>query len=120
MVVSVISMSMFIIILQNWKNYATSTAIFPQQNAAANAQGGDAASDKSTNQRPPSSKPANQSAVATLPAANERLADTPAAAPAAAAAQTGGAHYVPLTGDVEKDKKIKNLSKVSDRHPIHT
>ena len=83
-------------------------------------QDGDAASDKPPNQRPASSKPANQSAVATPPAANERLADTPAAAPAAAAAQTGGAHYVPLTGDVEKDKKIKNLSKVSDRPPIHT
>ena len=88
---------------------------FPQQNAAANAQGGDAAaSDKPANQRLASSKPANQSAAAHPPSANERLADTPAAAPAAAAAQTGGAHYVPLTGDVEKDKKIKNLSKVSE------
>ena len=115
MVVSVISMSMFIIILRNWKNYATSTAIFPQQNAAANAQDGDAASDKPADPRPASSEPANQSASATPPSANERLADTPApaAVPAAAAAQTGGAHYVPLTGNVEKDKKIKNLSKVS-------
>ena len=93
--------------------FCTFNLFFPQQNAAANAQGGDAASDKPANPRPASSKPANQSAAAHPPSANERLADTPAAAPAVAAAQTGGAHYVPLTGDVEKDKKIKNLSKVS-------
>lgn len=78
-----------------------------QEKAIASAQGGEAASDKPANQKPASAKPANKT-PANPPSTNERLPS----APAVVAEPAGGAHYVTLTGDPEKDKKIRNLSKV--------
>ena len=53
---------------------------------------------------------AKPAAPVTPPAA---VGGSPAAAAAASPAAPGGSpYYVPLTGDPEKDKRIKNLSKV--------